>query len=81
STTFANHYTLVTGLYPEHHGIVSNTFYDPVTNDTFNYKDLENNQRSKWWGGEPIWITAVKAGKRSAVHMLPGASAAIGAGR
>ena len=26
SLTFPNHYTLVTGLYPEHHGIVANNF-------------------------------------------------------
>ena len=29
SITFPNHFTIVTGLYPEHHGIVANEFYDP----------------------------------------------------
>jgi predicted AlkP superfamily pyrophosphatase or phosphodiesterase len=29
SLTFPNHYTLVTGLYPDHHGIVDNTMNDP----------------------------------------------------
>ena len=33
--TFPNHFTLVTGLYEESHGIVANTFFDPVFNDTF----------------------------------------------
>ncbi|KAI9597075.1 alkaline-phosphatase-like protein [Syncephalis fuscata] len=81
STTFANHYTLVTGLYPQSHGIVSNTFYDPVTKETFNYKDPKHSQDSKWWGGEPIWVTAVKQGLRSAVHMWPGSSSVIAGGR
>ena len=30
SLTFPNHYTIVTGLYPDHHGIVNNTMSDPV---------------------------------------------------
>ncbi|KAI8056164.1 alkaline-phosphatase-like protein [Syncephalis plumigaleata] len=74
STTFANHYTLATGLYPENHGIISNSFYDPTSKDTFDYKDLENIKNPKWWGGEPIWTTVAKGNKRSAVHMLPGSS-------
>ena len=28
--TFPNHYTIATGLYPDHHGIVNNSFYDPA---------------------------------------------------
>ncbi|KAI9594178.1 alkaline-phosphatase-like protein [Syncephalis fuscata] len=77
STTFANHYTLVTGLYPESHGIISNTFYDPETNDTFWYTDPARSHDSKWWGGEPIWVTAVKQKQRSAIHMWPGSSSEI----
>ncbi|KAI8053436.1 alkaline-phosphatase-like protein [Syncephalis plumigaleata] len=77
STTFANHYTLVTGLYPESHGIISNTFYDPKTNDTFWYTDPARSLDSKWWSGEPIWVTAVKQKQRSAVHMWPGSSSEI----
>src|SRR5687767_13056429 len=30
SKTFPNHYTLVTGLYPGHHGLVDNSFWDPA---------------------------------------------------
>jgi hypothetical protein len=45
---------MVTGLYPENHGIISNSFYDPVTKDTFDYRDLENIKNPKWWGGEPV---------------------------
>lgn len=78
SKTFPNHYTIVTGLYPEHHGIVSNRMFDPSINKSFVYKDSLNNTESNWWGGEPIWITAVKQGQRSATYFWPGSEAEIG---
>lgn len=77
SVTFPNHYTIVTGLYPESHGIVGNVFYDPVLNDTFVYVDSKKNGENKWWDGEPIWVTAVKQGQRSATCMWPGSEAPI----
>ncbi|KAJ3174441.1 hypothetical protein HK101_010963 [Irineochytrium annulatum] len=77
SITFPNHYTLVTGLYPESHGIVGNVFYDPDMNDTFVYVDSSKNSQSKWWGGEPLWVTSIKQGKRSATCMWPGSEAPI----
>ncbi|KAI8060029.1 alkaline-phosphatase-like protein [Gongronella butleri] len=72
--TFPNHWSLVTGLYPEAHGIVGNYFWDPVLNDTFNYKSPEHSWDAKWWGGEPIWNTATRQGKKSGVIMWPGCS-------
>lgn len=54
TVTFPNHYSLVTGLYPESHGIIGNEFYDPVLNDNFTYKDPKYSWDSKWWGGEPV---------------------------
>ncbi|KAJ3217235.1 hypothetical protein HDU67_008257 [Dinochytrium kinnereticum] len=77
SITFPNHYTLVTGLYPESHGIVANVFFDPTLNDTFVYVDGEKNGQSKWWGGEPLWVTAIKQGRMSATCMWPGSEAPI----
>ncbi|KAJ1567930.1 hypothetical protein HK405_004252 [Cladochytrium tenue] len=77
SVTFPNHYTLVTGLYPEHHGIVGNVFFDSELNDTFVYTDKVKGGQSKWWGGEPLWVTAVKQGQRSATCMWPGSEAPI----
>jgi predicted AlkP superfamily pyrophosphatase or phosphodiesterase len=52
--TFPNHYTLVTGLHSESHGIVSNVFYDPVLDETFKYTDSAVANQAKWWGGEPV---------------------------
>jgi len=72
SKTFPNHYTIVTGLYPEHHGIVSNWFFDPESKETFGMSKVESNTQSRWWGGEPVWITAEKQGVRAACFFWPG---------
>ncbi|KAI9775195.1 MAG: hypothetical protein M1839_001383 [Geoglossum umbratile] len=77
SVTFPNHYTLVTGLYPESHGVVGNTFWDPDLQEEFYYTKPSSLQ-SKWWSGEPLWVTAEKAGARTAIHMWPGSEAHIG---
>ena len=76
--TFPNHFTLVTGLYEESHGIVANTFFDPIFSDTF-YLDAVSKHYldSKWWNGEPVWITNQKAFKKSAVVFWPGSEVKI----
>ncbi|KKA29814.1 hypothetical protein TD95_005378 [Thielaviopsis punctulata] len=78
SVTFPNHYTIATGLYPEAHGVVGNTFWDPVLQEEFYYTDPSRSQDPKWWGGEPFWVTAEKQGVRTGVHMWPGSEAHIG---
>ncbi|HWR14467.1 MAG TPA: alkaline phosphatase family protein [Terriglobales bacterium] len=75
--TFPNHYTLVTGLYPAHHGIVANTMYDPGSDSWFRMADRSAVEDARWWGGEPIWVTAEKQGVRTAPLLWPGAQAAI----
>jgi len=77
SVTFPNHYTLATGLYPESHGVVGNTFWDPGLLAEFYYTDPDRSLDPKWWGGEPFWVTAEAAGIRAAVHMWPGSEAHI----
>lgn len=77
SVTFPNHYTLATGLYPEAHGVVGNTFWDPDLEEDFHYTDPARSMDPKWWGGEPFWVTAEKSGVRSAIHMWPGSEAHI----
>ncbi|KAK8148367.1 hypothetical protein G3M48_010344 [Beauveria asiatica] len=77
SVTFPNHYTLATGLYPEAHGVVGNTFWDPELEAEFYYTDPNRSLDPKWWGGEPFWATAEKQGVRSAIHMWPGSEAHI----
>jgi predicted AlkP superfamily pyrophosphatase or phosphodiesterase len=78
SKTFPNHFTLATGLRPEHHGIVSNYFYDPAFRASFNKNLAADNADARWWQqGEPIWITAEKQGVRSACYFWPGSEAEI----
>ncbi|KAL1302457.1 hypothetical protein AAFC00_002849 [Neodothiora populina] len=78
SVTFPNHFTLVTGLYPEAHGVVGNTFWDPTLQAEFYYTDPARSMQPKWWQGEPLWVTAEHQGVRSAIHMWPGSEAHIG---
>jgi len=75
--TFPNHYTIVTGLTPAHHGIVDNTFVDPENGTRFRYTDTAEVRRSVWWGGEPLWVTAESQGMRAASYFWPGSEATI----
>lgn len=81
SLTFPNHYTIATGLYPADHGIVANEFYDPVFDATFSMSKEEAVQNGRWWGGEPIWVTAEKQGQHAASFFFPGSEAEIGGNR
>lgn len=75
--TFPNHYTIVTGLTPAHHGIVANTFVDPSDNARFRYSDSVAALQPRFWGGEPIWVTAERQGRRSAAFFWPGSDGEI----
>jgi len=66
SITFPNHYTIVTGLYPEHHGIVANSFYDPARKEAYSYHDPKSVGDGTWYGGTPLWVLAEQQGMRSA---------------
>ena len=77
SKTFPNHYTIVTGLYPENHGIVFNTIYDPVFDTTFSLGNRDEVRNGRWWGGEPIWVTAEKQGLKTLCNFWPGSEAEI----
>lgn len=77
SKTFPNHYTLVTGLHPEHHGLVANTMRDSTIGVTFTIGDTLVARDPRWWGGEPIWNTAERQGVRAASLFWPGGDYAI----
>lgn len=73
--TFPNHYTIATGLYPEHHGIVENNIWD--FGKKFSIDKAARVEEAYWWWGEPIWVTAEKQGQRSASYFFPGTNTAI----
>jgi predicted AlkP superfamily pyrophosphatase or phosphodiesterase len=76
SVTFPNHLTLVTGLYPEHHGIIENNFYDPARKQRYASRDATV-QDGTWYTGTPLWVLAEKQGMRSACFFWPGSEAEI----
>lgn len=76
SLTFPNHYSIITGLYPSHHGIVDNRFYDENWKQFYflGGKEVVN---GKWYGGEPLWVLAEKQKMLSASFFWVGSEAAI----
>ncbi|KAJ0964481.1 hypothetical protein J5N97_025619 [Dioscorea zingiberensis] len=62
--TFPNHYSIVTGLYPESHGIINNFFIDPISCDAFSKRRHE----PRWWLGEPLWETVSNQGFKAAAY-------------
>ncbi len=79
SKTFPNHYTLVTGLRPDRHGVVENAMEDPaIPGVVFKMSNAEAVRDRRWWDqGEPIWVTAERAGIPTATMFWPGSEAPI----
>ncbi|CAI5770115.1 pyrophosphatase phosphodiesterase family member 1 [Podarcis lilfordi] len=76
SKTFPNHYSIVTGLYPESHGLVDNKMYDPKRNTIFTLRN-EEKFNPQWYQGQPIWLTAMYQGLKSATFFWPGSDVAV----
>ncbi|XP_061842662.2 ectonucleotide pyrophosphatase/phosphodiesterase family member 1 [Nerophis lumbriciformis] len=74
--TFPNHYSIVTGLYPESHGIVDNKMYDVNRNAFFSLK-TEEKFNSKWYQGEPVWNTAMRHKLKTGTFFWPGSDVQI----
>ncbi|XP_045150244.1 ectonucleotide pyrophosphatase/phosphodiesterase family member 1 [Echinops telfairi] len=74
--TFPNHYSIVTGLYPESHGIIDNKMYDPKMNASFSLKSKQK-FNPEWYKGEPIWLTAKYQGLKSGTFFWPGSDVKI----
>ncbi len=77
SVTFPNHYTIVTGLYPGHHGIVANNFYDPARKQSYAFNNPKTTADGSWYRGTPLWVLAEKQGMRAASFFWPGSEAEI----
>lgn len=77
SKTFPNHYTIATGLVPDHNGLVNNAFYDTALGKSFSMGNKEARFGPVFYGGEPIWITAQKQGIRTASFFWVGSDVAI----
>ena len=78
SSTFPNHYTMATGLVPDHHGLVNNSFYNPDTDGYYSIRGTEARFDPRYYGGEPVWITAQKQGVKCGVVYWVGSDIPIG---
>ncbi|XP_071384257.1 venom phosphodiesterase 1, partial [Centroberyx affinis] len=76
SKTFPNHYTIVTGLYPESNGLIDNIMYDPVFDATFSLSNSEKD-KPRWYLGQPIWHTARYQGLKAGTFFWPGSDVKI----
>ena len=77
SKTFPNHYTLATGLRPEHHGIIANSFLNRATGARFSLSNPKTKYDARFYHGEPLWLTAQRQGLHTAVFYWPGSDVAI----
>ncbi len=75
--TFPNHYTIATGMKPEHHGLVDNSFYDPVKNVVYSMGNRELIQDGYWYGGTPLWVLAEQNGIKAASYFFVGSESPI----
>lgn len=81
SITFPNHWSLITGLYPSHHGLIDNFFYDYKRKEAYAMSDKKNAEDGSWYGGTPLWGLAEKQGMISASLMWVGSASDAGGKR
>ena len=79
--TFPNHWSLITGLYPAHHGLIDNFFYDYKKKEFYKMSSQENAEDGTWYGGTPLWSLAEKQGTLSASMMWVGSASDAGGKR
>ena len=77
SNTFPNHYAIATGLYPDHHGIVNNSFYAPDLGLSYRISDRTAVENPNFYKGEPLWVTAIKQGRIAASFFWVGSEAPV----
>ncbi|WP_336964200.1 ectonucleotide pyrophosphatase/phosphodiesterase [Chryseobacterium contaminans] len=78
SITFPNHWSLITGLYPSHHGLIDNFFYDYKRKENYAMSNKKNAEDGSWYGGVPLWGLAEKQGMISASLMWVGSASDAG---
>lgn len=81
SITFPNHWTLITGLYPSHHGLIDNFFYDYQKQKPYAMSNRQNAEDGSWYGGTPLWGLAEKQQLLSASLQWVGSASDAGGAR
>ena len=72
SKTFPNHLSIITGMYPENHGIIFNHFRDPFSKKRYSLGNADAVQDGRWYWGEAFWQTAERQGITCASYFWPG---------
>ncbi|MEX0844233.1 MAG: ectonucleotide pyrophosphatase/phosphodiesterase, partial [Balneolaceae bacterium] len=75
--TFPNYYAIATGLYPENSGFIGNSMYDEKMDARFSMGNRDAVENPTWYGGEPIWNTVEKSGKKAGTMFWVGSEAPI----
>ena len=77
SVTYPNHYSVATGMYPSHHGIVYNEFYDRNRKEGYAIPNRKTVEDGSWYGGIPLWVLAEQQGMITAAYHYVATEAAI----
>lgn len=77
SKTFPNHYTIATGMKPENHGLVNNSFYEPEKDLVYSMAVRDIVEDGYWYGGIPIWVLAEQNGMKAASYFFVGSEAPV----
>jgi len=77
SKTFPNHYTIATGMLPEHHGLVDNSFYEPFKEQVYSMGNRDIVQDGYWYGGTPLWVLAENNGMKAVSYFFVGSEAPV----
>jgi predicted AlkP superfamily pyrophosphatase or phosphodiesterase len=75
--TFPNHYTIATGMLPENHGLVDNSFYDPKKEQVYSIGNRSIVEDGYWYGGTPMWVLAEQNGIKAASYFFIGSEAPV----
>lgn len=77
SKTFPNHYSIATGMYPDHHGLINNSFFNPNVDRVYTIADRSAVEDPCFYKGEPLWVTANKQGVKTASYFWIGSETKI----
>ncbi|MEO1260740.1 MAG: ectonucleotide pyrophosphatase/phosphodiesterase [Bacteroidota bacterium] len=77
SKTFPNHYSIATGMYPNNHKLVDNSFFNYEKNEVYRIRDREKVEDGTWYGGTPIWVQATNSGMVTASYFFVGSEADV----
>lgn len=77
SKTFPNHYTIATGMYPDKHNIVGNSFYDYEKQAQYSINNRDTVEEGSFYAGTPIWVKAAKSGMVTSSYFFVGSEAKI----